>query len=91
MADLTAAQRDAKPDSDFAIVRGMGRQKVRQYPIHDKAHAVDALARVEQDGSPADQDAVKRAVCRRYSDLPACSTNITALAGQMSSRSRHLS
>lgn len=91
MGELTAAQRDAMPDTDFAIVRGTGRQKIRQYPIHDKAHAVDALARVEQNGSTSDQAAVKRAVCMRYSDLPACSSNTKALADHMANTSKNLS
>lgn len=79
MAELTAAQRDALPDSDFAIVRTVNGVKTRDYPIDTRDRAVAALGRVEQFGSDKDQAAVKSAVCQRYSDLPACSANTTAL------------
>lgn len=80
MAALTAAQRDALPDSDFAIVRTVNGAKERDYPIDTRERAVAALGRVEQFGAPADKKAVLSAVCKRYSDLPACSANTTALA-----------
>lgn len=79
MATLTAAQRDALPDSDFAIVRTVNGKKERDYPIDTRDRAVAALGRAETNASPADQATVKRAVCRRYSDLPACSANTSAL------------
>lgn len=41
----------------------------RRYPIHDKAHASNALAR--SSGKP-EASKVKAAVCKRYPDLPAC-------------------
>lgn len=65
MAELTAAQRNNLKPSDFAIPPD-------QYPIHDRAHAANALARVAQVGTSAEQAQVRRAVCARYSDLPAC-------------------
>ena len=80
MASLTAAQRDALPDSDFAIVRVLNGKKERDYPIDTRDRAVDALGRVDQFGTDKDKAAVKQAVCKRYSDLPACSASTTALA-----------
>jgi uncharacterized protein DUF6582 len=38
----------------------------RKYPIPDKAHARNALARVAQKGTPAEQKKVKAAVKRRF-------------------------
>ena len=38
----------------------------RKYPIPDKAHARNALARVAQNGTPAEQKKVKTAVKKRY-------------------------
>lgn len=80
MASLTAAQRDALPDSDFAIVRTVNGQKQRDYPIDTRDRAVAALGRAQTNASPADQKLILAAVCKRYSDLPACSANTAALA-----------
>jgi hypothetical protein len=41
----------------------------RKYPIPDKAHARNALARVAQNGSPADKKQVKAAVRRRFPSI----------------------
>jgi uncharacterized protein DUF6582 len=41
----------------------------RKYPIPDKAHARNALARVEQNGSPAEKKKVKAAVKKRFPSL----------------------
>jgi len=41
----------------------------RKYPIPDKAHARNALARVAQHGSPAEQKKVKAAVKRRFPSI----------------------
>ena len=38
----------------------------RRYPIHDEAHARNALARVSQFGSPSEKDAVRSAVHSKY-------------------------
>jgi len=43
--------------------------KERKYPIHDKNHARNALARVSQFGSPAEQKAVRAAVHAKYPDI----------------------
>lgn len=62
-AVLTSERRKRLPDSAFAI------PEKRAYPIHDRAHAANALAR--SSGKP-EEARVRRAVCRRYPDLPAC-------------------
>lgn len=59
-AVLTAQQRKNLSKSDFAI------PEKKAYPIHDEAHARNALARVSQHGSPEEQKRVRAAVCRRY-------------------------
>jgi hypothetical protein len=41
----------------------------RKYPIPDKKHARNALARVAQHGTPAEQKKVKAAVKRRFPSL----------------------
>jgi len=38
----------------------------RKYPIPDKEHARNALARVAQNGTPAEQKKVKAAVAKRF-------------------------
>jgi len=59
VSELTAAERDALPNSAFALPG-------RRYPIHDEEHARAALARVQQHGSPEERRAVETAVKRRY-------------------------
>ena len=41
----------------------------RSYPIEDMAHARNALARVAQHGSPAEQARVRAAVHKKYPSL----------------------
>lgn len=59
MAKLTAKTRKAIPTKDFAVAG-------RKYPIEDKAHARNALARVAQHGSPAQKAAVKAKVAKKF-------------------------
>jgi len=60
MAKLTAARRKELPESSFALPEKDG------YPIHDRKHAINALARVKQHGSPSEQRRVIADVRRRY-------------------------
>ena len=60
---LTTKTRDKLEDSSFAI------PETRSYPIHDLAHARNALARVVQNGTPAEQARVRKAVHRKYPEL----------------------
>jgi hypothetical protein len=66
MAILRAKRRNTLPDSEFAI------PEERKYPIHDRAHGANALARVAQHGTPEERRKVKAAVCKRYPDFPQC-------------------
>lgn len=58
--ELTSKSRNALPSGDF-VFPGQ-----RRYPIHDEAHARNALARVSQFGSPSERAAVHRAVHAKY-------------------------
>ena len=60
MARLTAEQRRKLPSSAFVYPRE------RKYPIHDPAHARNALARVAQPGTSGSSATVKRAVGKRW-------------------------
>ena len=62
MTKLTTATRQKIPDARFALPG-------RRYPIEDEAHARNALARVAQDGTPAEQATVRRKVHRLYPAL----------------------
>jgi hypothetical protein len=60
MGVLTAAMRNKLPASKFALPG-------RRYPVPDKAHANNALARVSQHGSPAEKSAVRAKVKKLFS------------------------
>jgi hypothetical protein len=62
MAKLTAKARKALPAKDFAGPK-------RSYPIQDKAHARNALARVSQHGSSTEKAKVRGAVKRKYPSI----------------------
>lgn len=59
MAKLTTKARKAIPTKSFALPG-------RRYPIEDKNHARNALARVSQHGTPAEKSRVRAAVHRKY-------------------------
>lgn len=63
MAKLTYKQRKALPRRAFVFP---GR---RSYPIHDRAHARNALARVAQHGTPSEKAKVRAAVRRRFPSI----------------------
>lgn len=65
MSVLTAKTRNALKSSDFAL------PKERAYPIHDEAHARDALSRVAQYGTPEEKAKVHAAVRKRYPGIDA--------------------
>lgn len=62
MAKLTVAVRQRLPSTAFAY------PKTRRFPIHDRAHARDALARASHAG-PAALAVVRAAVHRRFPTL----------------------
>lgn len=64
MAILTTEKRKSLPKTAFALPGG-------RYPIHDKAHARNALARIMQFGSPSEQAKVKAAVHKKFPSIGA--------------------
>lgn len=68
MAKLTSKRRTSLPSSAFVY------PSTRKYPIHDLAHARNALSRAAQKGTSGNYATVKAAVCRRYPSMPACKT-----------------
>jgi hypothetical protein len=62
MTKLTTVTRKKIPARKFALPG-------RRYPIEDKAHARNALARVSQDGTAAEKATVRRKVQRAYPSL----------------------
>lgn len=59
MTKLTAKTRNALPGKDFALPGG-------RYPIEDKSHARNALARVSQHGTPAEKAKIRAKVEKKY-------------------------
>lgn len=69
MAKLDAKQRQSLPKSDFALPgKGEGPKGAGSgsYPIPDKSHARNALARVSQHGSSSEKAAVRAKVHAKY-------------------------
>jgi hypothetical protein len=66
MAKLSSRSRNKLSKRSFAI------PGKRKYPIHDRAHASNALARVSQHGTASQKARVRAAVCKRYPGLPSC-------------------
>ena len=63
MPVLTTKKRKKLKKSQFA------EPGKRAYPINDKAHARNALARVSQFGSPAEKAAVHKAVAKKFPSI----------------------
>lgn len=61
--ELSSKERNNLHKSSFAI------PETRSYPIHDEAHARNALARVSQFGSDEEKARVRAAVHRRYPNI----------------------
>lgn len=62
MAKLTTKARKALPTKDFA-------GPDRSYPIQDRSHARNALSRVSQFGTPAEQARVRAKVHAKYPSI----------------------
>jgi hypothetical protein len=58
--ELSTKQRKKLSKKQFAL------PGKRKYPIPDRAHARNALARVAQNGTPSEQKKVKAAVKKRF-------------------------
>lgn len=63
MSELTTKGRKRLKTSSFAI------PEKHAYPIHDLAHARNALARVAQHGTPEEKRRVRAAVKRKYPSI----------------------
>lgn len=63
MSRLTTKERKHLSKSEFA------EPGKRAYPIEDKAHARNALARVSQHGTPAEKKEVRAAVHAKYPSI----------------------
>lgn len=57
------------PAGSYALPGG-GPGGADAYPVNTKARGANALARVEQNGTPAEKAKVRAAVRRKYPDLP---------------------
>ena len=62
MAKLSYKKREKLPGKAFAL-------KGRRYPIEDRAHAKNALARVSQHGTAAEKAQVRRKVHGKFPDI----------------------
>lgn len=63
MAKLSGRQRKALPKSDFA------EPEKRAYPINDRSHARNALARVSQHGNPSEKAKVRSEVKKKFPEI----------------------
>lgn len=59
MAILTADERKKLPDTAFALPG-------RRYPIHNEAHARNALARAATNATPAEQATIRAKVKKKF-------------------------
>lgn len=67
MAKLSAKGRKRIKKSNFAVPKGKGKNKSKNsYPIHDKAHARNALARVSQHGTAEEKRLVRNKVAKKF-------------------------
>ena len=67
MAKLKAKSRKRIKKSNFAVPKGKGKHKKKDsYPIHDRKHAANALARVSQFGTPEEKKLVRNKVARKF-------------------------
>ncbi len=76
-AELTEARRDKLKETTFAVnTPGKG----GKYPIPDASHAANALARVDQHGTPEEKSKVYGAVAKKFPTLAARSSVPTVQA-----------
>lgn len=69
-AELTEKARDRIAPKNFAV-KSKGQEK---YPVEDKSHAANAMARVKQHGSPSEKSKVYSAVAKKFPELAAKSS-----------------
>jgi hypothetical protein len=78
----TKGGRAQMPASDFGL------PATKQYRIDDAAHARDALSRVAQDGTPAQQAQVRARVKAKYPSIGAGGSDSKNSSGSKGSSSR---
>ena len=64
VAKLTTKKRKSLPKDEFAI------PEERKYPVNDRSHAANALARVSASGTPSEKKRVRAKVKKKYPDMP---------------------
>ena len=69
--ELTTEGREHIKSKNFALNAKQSDTGKPAYPIHDKAHAANALARVKQFGSPKEKSEVYKDVARKFPELAA--------------------
>jgi len=69
MARLSSRQKAKLPKKSFAVKTKSGYGGKGKYPIPDKAHARNALARVSQHGSSEEKAKVRAAVKRKFPSI----------------------
>lgn len=74
------------PAGSYALPGG-GPGGADAYPIQDKAHGANALARVEQHGTPAEKAKVRAKVKAKYPDLPSSQGKGSSAAAKSSKSS----
>lgn len=67
MAELTTEERKKIPAEDFALGKTKGGKG--RYPIEDKSHAENALARVSQHGDAEEKAKVREKVHEKYPEM----------------------
>lgn len=80
--ELSTTARNKLSEGDFALPG-------RRYPIHDRPHARNALARVAQHGTPSEKERVRKAVASRFPDIEQDkSASLTAKLAEIEYRGR---
>lgn len=82
MAKLSGKQRNSLPSADFA------EPGERKYPVNDKSHAKNALARVSQHGTPEEKAEVRAKVHRKYPSIGKKAGHKTRVRARTSGRKR---
>lgn len=84
----TQGRREQMSSKNFAVPKGSGSKPGKdQYRLDDPAHARNALARVQQHGTPAEQRAVQRKVAQKYPSIGNSSGGGSAKSGASSKSS----
>ncbi len=74
------------PAGSYALPHG-GPGGAPAYPVNTRARGANALARVEQNGTPEEKKTVRAAVRRKYPDLPSSQGQGSSAAARAKPRS----